>query len=208
MHTYCMEGLWSRFLPANRQAKQWIDEGKIGKLTSSHMGAGFVAPNDPNNRYLNPKLGGGAAFDLTVYGHGISTMMYDDEYDRENVQVSASWGETGVDVTDHVVLHYPDAIATFTTTFVGPIEERLVLYGTKGRIVIPNAHFASECYLYNEKQEEVAHFKDTETQNGFVYQIKELIRCVKAGEIETPIVPHSLTIECSRIYDKIMATKP
>ena len=32
---FCMEAMWTRFLPQYRQAKQWIEEGRIGKIQAA-----------------------------------------------------------------------------------------------------------------------------------------------------------------------------
>lgn len=66
---FVMEAMWSRFLPAVNKAKEWLQAGRIGNPAYANIKIGFHAPEDPNNRYLSPKLGGGAAYDLTVYGY-------------------------------------------------------------------------------------------------------------------------------------------
>ena len=64
---FSMEALWSLFLPANRQARSWLQSGRIGELVCADFDVGFAPPRDMDNRYFNPTLGGGAANDLTVY---------------------------------------------------------------------------------------------------------------------------------------------
>lgn len=34
---FVMEGVWSLFLPANRKAREWLREGRIGKLAVSNV---------------------------------------------------------------------------------------------------------------------------------------------------------------------------
>ena len=74
---------------------------------------GFIAPPDAGNRYRNPKLGGGAAFDITVYAYEIARFLLGQE---NSLQASAVWGPTGVDVTDHVLLQYPELCASLTAS--------------------------------------------------------------------------------------------
>ena len=62
---FVMEAMWSRFLPAVNKAKMWIDNGEIGIPEISQFSIGFAAPEDKENRYFNPLLGGGAAKDIT-----------------------------------------------------------------------------------------------------------------------------------------------
>ena len=202
---FVMEALWSRFLPALNTAKSWLKEGAIGRPTFIDVGIGFVAPYDKTNRYFNPKLGGGAARDITVYAYELTTYML--EQPIEDMQLDVIWGESEVDVTDHVMLRFPETIASLTTSFVAPMEERMVIYGDNGKIVIPGPHVSKEAFLYSGRDTLVTHFEDTQTENGFVYEILETISCIRAGKIESPIVPHRATIECAELFDKIMETK-
>ena len=52
----------------------------------------------------------------------------------------------------------------------------MVLYGTEGKIVLPTPHYAGECFLYDKAGNQTEHFKDTETKNGFVYEIEEAVK--------------------------------
>ncbi len=203
--TFVMEALWSRFLPANRQAKKWIEEGRIGKIRLLDAAIGFVAPPGEENRYRNAALGGGAAHDLTVYAYELADYLMEEPLCK--IEARAVWGDTGVDMTDHVTLIYSEAIGTLVTTFEAPLQEKLEVSGEKGRILIPHPHFADEVFLYNEKRELVEHFQDTETENGFVYEICEAMDCIRAGKYESTVVPHALTFGCSELFDLISETK-
>ena len=199
---FTMEALWSRFLPAIRQAKAWVREGCIGVPVMADMGVGFVAPQDPSNRYLNPALGGGAAYDLTVYGIQLISFVLDRE--PEQVHVEAVRGASGVDVTEVLLLRYPQQVpAIVRASFMAPVEERLVLCGTAGRIVVPHAHYASSATLYDAGGTELVRFEDHETRNGFTYEIEETRRCIAHGLPESPVVPHSATLACARVFDRI-----
>ena len=52
--TLLMEAMWSRFLPAIKMAKQWMDEGKIGTPSFIDTAIGFLAPVNKDNRYHSP----------------------------------------------------------------------------------------------------------------------------------------------------------
>ena len=162
-----MEALWSRFLPAVKQAGEWIARGYVGKPSFAQIDIGFLAPPEAGNRYRNPKLGGGAAFDITVYAYEIARFLLGRE---ESLAASAVWGPTGVDVTDHVVLHFPEMCASLTTSFDAALEEKAVIYGNRGRIVLPHPHYASEAFFYPQDGGAMISFRDTETKNGFLYE--------------------------------------
>ena len=197
---FVMEALWSRFLPAVKQAREWIGSGVVGKPSFAQIDIGFIAPQDAGNRYRNPKLGGGAAFDITVYAYEIARFLLGEE---KSLQASAVWGPTGVDVTDHVLLRYPELCVSLTASFDAALEERAVIYGDRGKIVIPHPHYASEAYFYPADGTGALHFEDRETENGFVYEIREAVSCIRAGKTESRTVPHSLTLDCARLFDRI-----
>lgn len=196
---FVMEALWSRFLPAVRKAKEWVEAGRVGRVAYCDTAIGFIAPEGKENRYHNPALGGGAARDILVYAYELTTWMITDPV--LEVQTSVIWEDTGVDGTDHVMLRFPGALASLTATFETPVEERMVIYGTEGKIVIPNPHFAGECFLYDREKKLAEHFRDETTQNGFTYEVQETMECILAGKCESEIVPHQSTLDCARLFD-------
>lgn len=203
---FVMEAMWSRFLPNIKKAKKWIEEGRIGKVTFAEASIGFSAPQDINTRYFNPELGGGAAYDLTVYAYEITTYVL--EGIIEKTQAQAVWGATGVDYTDHIVLTYKDKIASLHASIVSLLDDKLIICGEKGRIEIPHPHYGKEAFLYEAGRTEPVVFQDKETVYGFSYEIQEVMDCISRGEIESQVIPHKDTIACARAFDLILETKP
>ena len=201
---FIMEALWSRYLPAVQQVKRWVEQEKIGKPTVLQCNIGFLAPDEKENRYFNPKLGGGAAKDITVYAYEITTFILNQAI--KNISVSATWSDTGVDVTNHVSICFEDTFADLLTSFVAQLEEQMVIYGRFGKIVLPHPHYASEAYLYGNDGELKEHFVDQETKNGFVYEIQDAIHCIQAGKLESDVVPWKDTLACAKLFDKINAS--
>ncbi len=202
---FVMEGMWSRFLPKMNQVKEWLREGRIGDVALVTCGIGFNAPKDPQNRYYNPALGGGATYDILVYCYEIATYFFEQPPIRS--VCASDWSESGVDRTDVVVLNYPGCLVQLTATFEGDIPEEMVFYGTKGRIVLPHSHYAPECWLYAEGKEPFCYTEDR-ADNGFVYEIGEMIRCVREGKTESSIASHRMTLEAARLYDEILKQRP
>lgn len=198
---FVMEAMWSRFLPATKQVKTWLSEDRIGLPEISQMSIGFAAPPGAENRYFNPQAGGGAARDITVYAYELTTYILDQKIKR--MAVSAVRGETGVDINNHISIDFEYTLADLATSFVTKMESRMVLYGRKGKIIWPGPHHSSECFLYDGTGNLVEHFIDMETKNGFVYELEETIRCIRAGLLESPVVPWKDTLECSRLFDRI-----
>lgn len=198
---FVMEAMWSRFLPAVKKVKSWLEEECIGIPEISQLSIGFAAPEGAENRYWNPGLGGGAARDITVYAYEITTWLL--EQPIRKVDISAVRGETGVDANEHISITFQHTLADLTTSFMTKLESRMVLYGRKGKIMLPTPHHSTECFLYDETGALVEHFVDRETENGFVYEMEEAIRCIREGRLESPVVPWKDTMECARLFDRI-----
>lgn len=201
---FVMEALWSRFLPAVRTAARWVMEGRIGLPDILRCSIGFAAPRERENRYFNPNLGGGASKDITVYAYELATYVLKQKIKR--MAVSAAWSDTGVDVSDHVSIDFEHTLADLTTSFATRLDEEMVLYG-EGKIVLPCPHYASECFLYDKEGKLVEHFRDEVTENGFTYEIEEVIRCVRQGVTQSPEVPWKDTLECAELFDRIEETR-
>ena len=204
-NVFVMEALWSRFLPAVNKVKEWLESRKIGIPELSQFSIGFVAGGGKEGRFFNPLLGGGAAKDITVYAYEITTYLLNQKIIKMNV--SATWNETGVDVNNHISIEFEHTLADLMTSFVTRIEERMVIYGRYGKIVLPFPHYASECFLYDEAGELREHFIDTETVDGFTYEISEVMKCIREGKMESAVVPWEVTIACSELFDKIEETR-
>lgn len=198
---FVMEAMWSRFLPTIKKVKQWLAEDRIGIPEISQLSIGFAAPEGADNRYLNPRLGGGAARDITVYAYEITTYVLEQKIRR--MEVSATRGETGVDINNHISIDFDYTLADLATSFATKMNAGMVLYGRKGKIVCPTPHHSSECFLYDGAGELVEHFVDQEAKNGFVYELEEAIRCIRQGLLESPVIPWQDTLDCARLFDRI-----
>lgn len=203
---FIMEAMWSRFLPAIARVKSWLQEGRIGKPVLSKFALGFAAEKDPANRFWNRELGGGAAFDLTVYAYELTTYLLEQKI--KDSKVSVLWSETGVDASEHIVLEMEDTLADLTATFSAAMEEKLVIYGETGKIIVPRPHTAANCMLYDGAGVQTEYFEDTQTENGFVYEIKEVIRCIREGRLESDVIPWRDTASCAKLFDRIWQDCP
>ncbi len=125
----------------------------------------------------------------------------------KNMTATASWSESGVDITNHIAISFEHTLASLMASFVSKMEERMVLYGQEGKIILPSPHFGAECFLYDGQGTLVEHFKDEKTQNGFTYEIEEAVTCVRAGKLESSVIPHTDTIACAKMFDMIEATR-
>jgi predicted dehydrogenase len=128
---FCMEAMWTRFIPAVQQAKRWVDLGVLGTIRL--MQGSFSYPASASqSRLFNRELGGGALLDRGVYL--ISLAQYLQGAPR-CVRGVASIGETGVDEQSAYQLVYPNgALADFAASLRTRGANEAIVAGDRGTI--------------------------------------------------------------------------
>jgi predicted dehydrogenase len=130
---FCMEAMWMRFMPLILQAKQWVDEGRIGKVYNLRSDFGYIADSGPKSRFYDPKAGGGALLDRGVYLLSLAQLILGNP---TSVQGNAQLVR-GVDAHSTYLLGYTNgASAMLHATLVAQTTNEAVIYGEKGNIVI------------------------------------------------------------------------
>lgn len=198
---FVMEAMWSRFLPHIQRAKQWLKDGKIGRVELANSVVAFRADYDPKSRLFDPALAGGAMWDVGVYAFELLTYLLG-EHPLE-VQPLVTRAPSGVDRAASLNLRFSDCLGTVQTSVVTCTPEGITLGGSEGYIWIPHANTGHEAFLYNRKGVLLEHFHE-EYENGFFWETEETVRCVRAGLLESPVVPWADTLCCAEIFDKTL----
>ncbi len=199
---FVMECMWVRFLPKIEKVKEWIDKGRIGTLKLAQGNLGFRAVVDPDSRMYSPALGGGAMYDLGVYL--VEVLGYFAQEELSDVQSTVIRAFTGVDETVNFNLRYGEYLVNCQCSIAAALPENAYLYGENGYIVMEKFHVGDRVKLYGKdgKLEEEYVQEDV---NGFVYQIREAVRCIQRGLLESEIASHKMTLECCSVFDKCLA---
>ncbi len=169
-HLKLMEAFMYRHHPQWLQAKQWVDQGRIGALRTIQTFFSYYN-RDPENIRHRPEWGGGALMDIGCYPISLSRWLFDDEPRR--VQ---AWLELDPDfqVDRHVVatMQFDAGVATFTcSTQVEPYQ-RVNIVGSSGRIEIEipfNAPIDRPCKLWLHQGDSA---EQVETPVGSQYTIQ------------------------------------
>ncbi|MGI6746382.1 MAG: Gfo/Idh/MocA family protein [Acutalibacteraceae bacterium] len=195
---FLMEAMWVRYLPAVKKAKEWIDSGRIGRPILASAILGFRAKDDAKDRFLNKELGGGAAYDLSVYNIELATYLFGDAY--KSVTAHAVFGETGVDITNNISLHYKDFSVSLLSTLAANLPRSdMYIYASRGSILLERLAGISKCTLYTD--EGSAEVFEGKFENGFQYEIRDVCDCIKNGRTVSDTVPPEVTVKCAEIYD-------
>ncbi len=203
-NVFLMEALWTRYLPIYNVVKKWIADEKIGGIKLLTSTFGFNFERNLEDRKFNNSLAGGALLDLGIYPISISQWLM--QQNPESFSAVAHLGETKVDEMLAVNLKYNNgAVSQFSCNFLSTNENDFLIYGTKGYIRIHGMFWgATKATLYLGEQEfvETRPFKSS----GFEYQIEEATNCMKAGKLESSIMPLSQTLENLLLMDNIRKT--
>lgn len=198
---FLMEAMWARFLPKTQKVREWVKAGKIGDVKLCQGTIGFVAPVDYSDRFYNPALAGGVLYDMGVYL--IDLLPYFADQKIVDVTATAMLAPTKTDCQINLTMQLENAIASGQATVQAVVPEDAYIYGSKGFIRVPKIHWGNEAILYDEKQNVVEHYIAPE-KSSFKYEIIETINCIKEGRLTSDVASPEMTLESSRIYDKIL----
>ena len=197
---FIMEALWTLFLPVINKAETWIKEGRIGKIKLITANFGFISEEDINSRLYNPNLAGGALLDVGIYPILFSNYIMDNI--PSEINATAKFTRTNVDETDVINLKYEEgALASLTCSICSDTDNTAVIYGEKGKIVIPTFWMAKEAFLHIE--DKVEKYIDEYKESGYKYEIEEANNCIINKELESNIASHKVTLELVKIMDEI-----
>lgn len=198
---FLMEAMWTYFLPAVIKAKQWLDEGKIGKLRVINVNFGFPMEKNLTGRMYNINLAGGALLDLGVYPVAFSTYFMNKKPD--SITASGVLTATGVDERTGAILQYGDVTASIFNSMVNIMTNKGMLYGEKGYIEIPDFYKATTALLYDDFHHLLEKFEDDRTTKGYNYEIQHATDAILQGKTESEIMPHFRSYEIQEIMTEV-----
>jgi predicted dehydrogenase len=198
---FLMEALWSRFLPAHRQVRRWLDDGAIGKIELVTSTFCFQPERDPADRKFAHDLAGGGLLDLGVYN--ISLSQWAIGANPISVAATAVIGDTGVDELTAATMVYPDnVISQFTCGLRFEAVNDMTIYGTRGYVRLhPKFWETTGASLVVEGREQTVALPFR--RNGFEYQIEEAQRCIREGRRESDGIPLADTLATMKTMDRI-----
>jgi predicted dehydrogenase len=200
---FLMEAMWTRFLPAIEKARQLLADGAIGDVRIVSADFGFRAPFDPQSRLFDPHLGGGALLDVGVYLVSLASMVLGSP---TRITSMAHLGRTGVDEQAAMILGYDQGQLAVLTTAIRtrtPQEARLI--GTRGWIRLHSPWWCPMTLTLSIEGQEDEVFHLPFEGNGYNYEAAEVMRCLRAGDLESGIMPLAETLTIMETMDQLRA---
>lgn len=200
---FLMEAMWMRYIPAIVKVRELLAAGAIGEVRLVAADFGFRAEFDPQSRLFAPELGGGALLDVGIYPLSLAYMVLGAP---AHVTGLAHLGTTGVDEQSAFLLRYPAgqlAVLYGANRLETPVEATMM--GTAGRIRIHSPmHHPTRLTLIRSGHEEEL-LEVPMIGNGYNYEAAEVMRCLRAGELESPVMPLAETLAIMQTMDQLRA---
>ncbi len=206
---FLMEALCTRFLPAYDVAGRWLREGALGELRAMQSSFCFAAPYDPEHRLWNPALAGGSLWDVGIYNLAVTRWVLQQLNggacpEPESIEVRARMAPSGVDAAVNVCLHFPGGVTSqFRCGFDAASANGFEVLGSRAALRFPKGFSFAEVVELDDE-----HVDAPFILNGFEGEIAEAQRCIRAGLVESPRMPHTETLALLGWMDAIRARFP
>lgn len=229
---FCMEGMWTCFLPLMGDVRQLVSRGGIGDIRALSFVLGHPVRVQQSSGLFRAELGGGSLLDLGVYGISLACKLLGEP---SAITACATIGATGVDEQSCVTLTYPGgAMAVITASLRTLGANEAVIMGANGRLRIHEPVISPEQFslrrfkkstlqasartgLLNRLKSSAAVRRLAQPLmsklgerltvrsfhgNGKNYEVEEAVRCLREGRTESAVMPLKDTIEVLRIMDE------
>ena len=193
---FVMEAMWTRFLPAVAALRDLLP-GAIGRCADHRRRR--LHPERTAGHYLFDKaLGGGALLDAGVYLVSMASMILGTPI---QVRATARHGDTGVDEQTRWCSHSRTAPRPCCTCRCVPGERRT------WRFWVARADPHRGAHLQTRGTDALGPGRESDdTQypmagSGYGYQLREVAAALRAGRLESPIMPLDETLSIMRTMD-------
>lgn len=201
-NVFLMEAMIPRHVPLLKKVLQWIKDGRIGEVRmvkASRCARGEFASGA---RQMNPELGGGSLLDVGVYVISFASMIFK----KSPVEVVGVGhiGDLGSDEQGVAILKYDKGeIADLSFALRTAAVNEAYILGTEGYIKVHDVFAVpTKASLFINKKE-VDVIEEPIIGNALNYEAEEVMRCMKEGLKESPLMPLDESIEIMEIMDSI-----
>jgi predicted dehydrogenase len=169
-----------------------------------HADFGFRATPNPQARLFNPALGGGALLDVGIYTVQLASMVFGGP--PRSIAAMANLGGTGVDEQSGMLLRYEDgALAQLTCAIRTTTHHEASVFGTEGRVRLEAPWWrGTRMTLWQRPGPEGGVTSEYPFEgNGYNYEAAEVMACIRAGRMESPVMPLDETVQLMETLDAI-----
>lgn len=199
---FLMEAMWARFLPHMAALRSVLASGALGEVRTVVADHGQWFAQDASHRLFAPSLGGGALLDLGVYPVSFASMVLGRP---TRVTAVSDAAFTGVDATTSMMLqHASGAHASLTTSLEAIGPNRAAVIGTEARVEIDPVFYQPTSFaVIGRDGSVVSRYDEPHEGGGLRHQAAEVMRCLRAGRLESDVLPLDETVSIMETLDEI-----
>lgn len=185
-------------MPLIKKLKGIINSGKIGNVKMVQVSFGICKEEDPNSRFFNMDLAGGALYDIGTYALSFARYFLSSQPDE--ILTTAKKYVTGVDEQSGIILkNKEEEMAVITLAMRARMPKRGIIAGDLGFITVdefPRADRAKITYLDGTLEEVEA----GDSSLGLAYEIEEMNKLISNNFKSENL---KLTIDVMNIMDEV-----
>ncbi|MGH3499162.1 MAG: Gfo/Idh/MocA family protein [Nocardioidaceae bacterium] len=194
------EAMWMRTNPTIRKLVGLVRSGRCGQIRQVRADLGFLAPADPASRLWDPALGASALLDVGIYPLTFAHLVLGPP---SGVRAAAVLSDGGVDVNGGATLTYDSgAVASISWTQTAWSDNAASIAGDRGRIEVAAGMHEPPSFDYVDGEGRET-FTEPVIGRGYAHEAAEAMRCLRAGEIESPLIPLDETVDIMALMDEI-----
>jgi predicted dehydrogenase len=206
---FLMEAMWMRCNPLVRRLQQLAAAGALGTLLQVRADLGFVVDKPATDRLLDPALGGGVLLDMGVYPLTFAQLFLGEP---ATVAAAASLSSAGADLNLALSLGYSSgAVASLSSTMTAWSPRTASIATDIGRVDVPAPfhHPTRATWTASADDPDLGApehpqiLTEPVTGTGLAEEAREVARCLRNGETESPLVPLDDTLAMMRLLDRI-----
>jgi len=203
---FLMEAIWTRFLPSIKMLKKKITNHEIGDVKQINISFGVFVEPKYEKRLKDPALAGGVTLDMGIYP--ISFVCYLLGELPLKIKSMTRFSDLGVDEVSNYIFQFPSGCLTnICTSYNLKMANVANVYGTNGFITFSQFPAGQQFTIYKHEGKNNITDKidvlENNHNNGFIYQVEEVARCIREGKPESKIIPLNETISIMEVMDKI-----
>lgn len=195
---YLAEAMWTRFNPVTRRVREWVQQGKIGKVGHMTASFGFFKPFDASDRLFDPKTAGGALLDVGIYPLAFAQMVFADK--PVSIQCTSELLANGVDGSTAFTLRYEKGgIASLFSSIQVNTPKEAVICGELGTIKVddPFFHATHASLTTADGKDEISI-----PYGGYQFEFEMVADEISRGCMESSFITHGESIELSAVMDE------
>ena len=205
---FCMEGMWTRFLPGIDVVRRAIEEGLLGPVETVIADHGQPLWPDGPRRLADPALAGGALLDLGIYPLSLASWVLGGV---ATVTATGTLTPDGVDAQESIVvtggrhglgvLHASMTARTPTVATVAGMAGRIDL----GDAGLPEGPWygPGPVRFTSRDAATTGTWEPEDRAHGLHFEACEAARCIAGGLSQSPLMPLQETVRIMEVMDEV-----